>query len=88
VENLAMADLKTLPDKKEARQMAAKRSYNQVEDISDIVAEHAKGDESDRHLEVLGTELGIHLLNLGLVVVLNRLEGITCLVTSSIGDLP
>jgi len=41
LENLTKADLKALHDKEEARQMAAKRSYNQVEDMSDMVAEHA-----------------------------------------------
>ena len=34
-------DLKALHDKEEARQMAAKRSYDQVEDMSDMVEEHA-----------------------------------------------
>jgi hypothetical protein len=47
-----------------------------------------KADPSDMHFVVLVTELGIHLLNLRLVVVWNRLEGITCLVTSFIGSLP
>jgi len=41
LENLTKADLKALHDKEEARQMAAKRSYNQVEDMSDMVAERA-----------------------------------------------
>jgi splicing factor 3B subunit 2 len=41
LENLTKADLNALHDKEQVRQMAAKRSYNQVEDMSDMVAEHA-----------------------------------------------
>jgi len=41
LENLTKADLKALHDREEARQMAAKRNYNQVEDMSDMVAERA-----------------------------------------------
>ena len=38
--------------------------------VRSFVAKTATDDKSDRESEVLGTELGIHILNLGLVVVL------------------